>query len=140
MNREERDSLEVRRVEALEGVAAELATSNRARRQRENRRRQEELHSMVGVKLPVNLFAGERGQEMLMRTLPRYVSLWERQVPPEHLSAVCDARTRQEWPVVLCSCGLTTSLELYAPRDCKCGRWFLALSTENVRIYRPAEA
>lgn len=95
---------------------------------------------MVGGKLPVNLFGGERGQTMLMRTLPRYVSLWERQVPHEHLSAVCDAQTRKEWPVVLCSCGLSTSLELYAPRDCDCGRWFLALSSENVRVYRPAEA
>lgn len=132
--------MELRRVQALEGIAAELANSNRARRRREGQERRDELHALVGVRTGRYLFAGEPAQTMLMRTLPRYVSLWERQVPQDHLSAVCDAETRQEWPVVLCSCGLSVSLELYSPRECECGRWFLALTAANVRAYRPPAA
>ena len=143
MRGEERDALEVRRVEALEGISAELARTARERRRRERQAHRTELFHLAetaSVRFD-SFFAGVAGQRLLMR-IPAYVLLWKGAVPAEHLSTVCDAETRREWPLVRCRCGVATTLERFSPRECEgsCGRWFLALEHEVRFAIAPADA
>lgn len=134
---DERDALEVRRVDALEALVVELERGGHERRARERTERSDELHrtfSAVGGLPSSWFFAGEDGLRRLMR-IPAFAAMWKGVVPPENLSAVCDAQTRQEWPLVRCRCGSSTSLERFYPRECigDCGRSFLALE-QTVRF------
>lgn len=141
MKGDEHDALEVRRVEALESIGAELRSSRSRREDDERRTRLQQGVDAVAGTPRAPLFAGESAQRLLMCSLPGYASLWEQQVPSDHVTAVCDVHERQEWPIVRCTCGVSTTLERFAPRECEgaCGRWFLALG-ETVRVKRFEQA
>lgn len=114
-----------RQTRALEALAAPL----QERRVREQR---------AAFPVPRRLLGGARGTTCLLRALPGFSELWEKEVPPEYLWRA-EGRSGGVCRAVSCVCGAMTALE-GGLVECSggCGRWFLPLES-SVRVKRFAE-
>jgi hypothetical protein len=124
-----RRDTEAELVRATDRVADEL---RRAREGREAARKATER--APGLPPLRRLFGTERGAVALLRSVPGFASLWEREVPEDYLIET-QSRDSERWTIVLCVCRQEIALRPGHIGDCSCGRFFFHVG-RSIRVKR----
>lgn len=125
-----------RQVEAAEDQARASSDLTGILSDRETRERRQQLNTEVEASFPMphRLFGGQKGAVGLLRSIPGFSGLWEKEVPTEYLEAVLD-RAGEQWHLVNCPCNERPLVQAGGLADCTCSRWYFSTGS-TVRVKR----
>lgn len=146
MNGKERDALLERQVEAQEQTAH--FSMRFAQALEEPLRDERDRRLYAAFPAPYSLLEGMRGARTLLKAIPGFAGLWQKEVPASHLDVI-EGRDHSLTSIVHCTCGALTALPSTGVAQCSggrftpdgelldpsgCCRFFFALSHTSVRV------
>lgn len=80
------------------------------------------------------MFGGQRGAITLLKSIPGFADLWQKEVPEEYLETIMD-RAGEEWHLINCPCNERPLVQSGGLTECGCARWFFSTG-KSVRVHR----
>jgi hypothetical protein len=122
MKSAERDDLLVRQVEAAEKTT-QFSMRFAQAMERSVPRDEEERAAWEAMRHPPRrIFDQAGGVGLLLKFIPGFAALWDREIPESHLASM-KGRDGSTTPIVVCPCGGMTALEELGITECSNARW-----------------